>query len=51
MRCGNQSLGVHPLTAAKVEGRVGLLRGFGNAINVETAAAFVRAVMKLRGMS
>jgi len=30
--------------AGKVEGRVGLLRGYGNAIVPQVAAAFLRAV-------
>ncbi len=35
----------HPLTAAKIEGRAGLLKGAGNAICVPTAAAFIRAFL------
>lgn len=38
-----EGAGVHPLAVEKVEGRVGLLRGFGNAIVPEVAAAFIRA--------
>lgn len=43
----NKWLNVHPLTAAKVEGRVGLLKGAGNAICPQTAAAFVRAYLEV----
>lgn len=37
--------GRHPLTAAKIEGRAGLLKGAGNAICVPTAVAFIRAFL------
>lgn len=37
--------GTHPL-AHGVPGRVGLLRGYSNAINPEVAAAFIRAAMR-----
>lgn len=40
--CGER----YPLTQAKIEGRVGLLRGFGNAINPEIAAEFIKAIMR-----
>lgn len=45
----NRWLDVHPLTAAKVEGRVGLLKGAGNAIVPEVAAEFVRAWLEVSG--
>ena len=38
--------GCHPLAQGKVSGRVGLLRGFGNAIVPEVAAAFIRAFLE-----
>jgi DNA (cytosine-5)-methyltransferase 1 len=42
------STDTHPLTAKKVEGRVGLLRGYGNAIVPQAAAEFIRTFMELR---
>ncbi len=41
-------LGGHPLTEEKIEGRVGLLRGYGNAIVPAVAAEFIRCVMEVQ---
>jgi hypothetical protein len=36
---------VHPLLIRRLAGRVGLLRGFGNAIVPQVAAAFIRSAL------
>jgi hypothetical protein len=42
---------IDPFAAAWATGRLGKLRGYGNAIVAEQAAAFVRAVIATMGIA